>query len=56
MIKKIMSLFTRREIKEAEPYKEPTPKNQPPSELYNDVMRHQYEMRKQLYKELKLKK
>lgn len=55
MIKAIVQLFTRREIKEAEPYKEPIPNNQPPSELYNDVMRHQYEMRKQLYRELKLK-
>lgn len=56
MIKRIISLFTRREMKEATPYTEYIPKNQPPSELYNEVMRHQYEMRKQLYKELKLKK
>lgn len=56
MIKRIISLFTRREMKEAAPYTEHISKNQPPSELYNEVMRHQYEMRKQLYKELKLKK
>lgn len=49
-----MKLFKRKPIPEAKPYQEPRP-SQPCSKLYNEVMKHQHEMRKQLYRELKLK-
>ena len=46
--------FKKKPVKEAEPLRyERGP--QPPSKLYNEVMRHQHEMRKQLYREIKLK-
>ena len=44
----------RKEAKEAQRYQEPQ-HAQPPSKLYNEVMKHQHEMRKQLYREIKLK-
>jgi hypothetical protein len=55
MIDFLISLFIKPDaVVERRAYVEP-PTNQIPSEVYNEVMRHQYEMRKQLYKELKLK-
>jgi len=47
-------IFKKKPVQEAKPYQEPQP-SQPPSKLYNEVMKHQHEMRKQLYKEIKLK-
>jgi len=47
-------LFKKKPVKEAKPYQAPI-HSQPPSKLYNEVMRHQHEMRKQLYREIKLK-
>lgn len=49
-----MKLFKRKPTQEAKPYQEPR-HAQPPSKLYNEVMQHQHEMLKQLYRELKLK-
>ena len=47
-------LFKKKPVQEAEPLRyERRP--QPSSKLYNEVMKHQHEMRKQLYKEIKLK-
>jgi hypothetical protein len=40
-------------VVEAKPYVLPTP-SQVDSKLYNEVMQHQHEMRKQIYKELRL--
>jgi hypothetical protein len=50
----MIRLFKKREVVEAKPYTE-IRKPQPPPDLYNEVMKHQHEMRKQLYRELKLK-
>jgi hypothetical protein len=50
----MISLFKKKPIQEAQPLTyERRP--QPPSNLYNEVMKHQHEMRKQLYREIKLK-
>jgi hypothetical protein len=47
-------IFKKKPVQEAKPYQEPQ-HAQPPSKLYNEVMKHQHEMRKKLYKEIKLK-
>lgn len=47
-------LFKKKPVQEAKPM--PVINHaQPSSKLYNEVMRHQHEMRKQLYREIKLK-
>jgi hypothetical protein len=55
MIDFLISLFIKPDVEEALPYREEAPKGLPCSDKYNEVMQHQHEMRKQLYKELKLK-
>ena len=51
--KEMIWLFKKKPVKEAEPLRyERGP--QPSSKLYNEVMKHQHEMRKKLYKQLKL--
>lgn len=55
MIDFLISLFIKPDaVQDCRAYVEP-PSKQIPSDVYNEVMRHQHEMRKQLYKELKLK-
>jgi len=51
----LISLFIKPDVVVERRAHEEPPENKIPSEVYNDVMRHQFEMRKQLYKELKLK-
>jgi hypothetical protein len=47
-------IFKKKPVQEAKPM--PVIEHaQPPSKLYNEVMKHQHEMRKKLYKEIKLK-
>ena len=47
-------IFKKKPVQEAKPM--PVIEHaQPPSKLYNEVMQHQHEMRKQLYREIKLK-
>jgi hypothetical protein len=54
MIDFFISLFIKPDaVQDCRAYEEPK-KKQPSSEEYNEVMRHQHEMRKQLYKKLKL--
>ena len=54
MIDFLISLFIKPDVvQDCRAYEEPK-RVQPSSEEYNEVMRHQHEMRKQLYKKLKL--
>lgn len=50
----MICVFKRKPVQEAKPY-EPPRESQPCSKLFNEVMQHQHEMRKKLYREMKLK-
>lgn len=54
MIDFLISLFIKPDaVQDCRAYEEPK-RVQPSSEEYNEVMRHQHEMRKQLYKKIRL--